>query len=695
MASHDSSSTVLSLSSPVQQGRLLVVDDEASVRDALCTILRERGYETRGCMSGAAALEVLGQEEFDVMLCDLMMGGMDGIALLRAVQGCDPDLVSILMTGQSSIDSAIEALRVGAFDYVLKPLKMSVLLPVLTRAMEMRRLRTENVHLREAMGMYELSMTVAFSLDAETIVRKMAETVLHSCRADEVGVVLPTAEGEDWRVVMAVGKDREQLVGQATPLEQTVLGWVVRHREPLLLHGAMQLGRYTPVRPRPEISTALAVPLLAGGRVVGVVTANRTQQQRAFTLGDQKAVGILASIAASALTNRQLYHELDLRVQERTAMLTETNRKLQGEIVERQRVEETLRRTEEYFRSLTENASDLIAVAEVGGVLRYVSPSVTQALGYQPEQLVGANGSMLIHPEDLPRVREVGGRLLSTPGASVRLECRAQSADGSFRTLEVVGCNLLHTPPVAGIVLNARDITERKEVERLKEDMVAVVSHELRTPLTSLRGFAELLLNRTFPPEKQREFLTIIHSEAVRLTNLINDFLDIQRLQAGRYVYQFAAVDLRTLLRDAVAVFTSGERTHPVRLEAPDSLPLVYADASSLRQVLTNLLSNAVKFSPHGGKVTVGARPDSTDVRVWVADRGLGIPQEALPKLFDKFYRVENHETRNIGGTGLGLAIVKEIIDAHKGALWVESESGKGSTFFFTLPVCPCALTAC
>lgn len=228
---------------------------------------------------------------------------------------------------------------------------------------------------------------------------------------------------------------------------------------------------------------------------------------------------------------------------------------------------------------------------------------------------------------------------------------------------------------------------ERKKIERLKDELVSTVSHELRTPLTSLRGFAELMLEREFPSEKQHEFLTVIHNESLRLTNLINDFLDLQRLESGHQTYDFRSVDLGEVLRETVTLFAHEDRHHTLRLVLPPSLPPVRADADRLRQVLSNLLSNAVKFSPQGGEVTLGARLEGRKkVVVWVADQGVGIPPEEMHKLFSKFFRIDNTETRSIGGTGLGLALVKEIVEAHGGQVWAESTSGQGSTFFFTLP---------
>jgi signal transduction histidine kinase len=233
----------------------------------------------------------------------------------------------------------------------------------------------------------------------------------------------------------------------------------------------------------------------------------------------------------------------------------------------------------------------------------------------------------------------------------------------------------------------SRDITARKEADQLKDELVSTVSHELRTPLTSLRGFAELMLKKEFPREKQKEFLAIIHNESVRLTNLINDFLDLQRIESGRQEYHFEGCSLPALLHESVAIFSGGKEHRPFHLILPPQLPMVRADRERIQQVLANLFSNAVKFSPEGSAISVGAQVRDGETVVWVKDQGLGIPQEALPKLFSKFFRVDNQDTRTIGGTGLGLALIKKIVEEHTGKVWVESTVGEGSTFFFTLPL--------
>lgn len=236
-----------------------------------------------------------------------------------------------------------------------------------------------------------------------------------------------------------------------------------------------------------------------------------------------------------------------------------------------------------------------------------------------------------------------------------------------------------------GRTLVFHDVTRDREVDRLKSEFVATVSHELRTPLASLLGFSELMLRRDLPDEKKKQFLEIIHSESSRLNALINDFLDIQRIESGRVVYDMRPHSLGELLREATDVF-SGDPRHPLTLDVPEGLPPVRADHDRIRQVLANLLSNAVKFSPDGGEVIVSVRqPDEATVEVSVSDRGLGIPGDALPKLFTKFFRVDSGDRRQIGGTGLGLALCKEIVEAHGGKIRAENRQEGGSTFSFTL----------
>lgn len=345
----------------------------------------------------------------------------------------------------------------------------------------------------------------------------------------------------------------------------------------------------------------------------------------------------------------------------------------------------SLQQSERYFRSVIENTSDFIAIIDRDGIMRYCNLAYQQGLGYCSEELLGRSGFELVHPDDQLKLRQILDE--PTSDVSLLIEYRARHKNGSWRTFEVSTENLCHDPAVQGLIITARDVTERKQIERLKDELVSTVSHELRTPLTSLRGFAELMLTKEFSRDKQHGFLTIIHKESVRLTSLINDFLDLQRMESGCQTYNFSPIHLDELLREVAAITMPDTESYSLHFALFGLLPQVRADADRLRQVLTNLISNAVKYSPNGGRITLGARQSDEEVVAWVADEGMGIPPEALPRLFSKFFRVDSRDTRSIGGTGLGLSLVKKIIEAHGGRVWVESTVDVGSTFFFTLPV--------
>jgi signal transduction histidine kinase len=244
---------------------------------------------------------------------------------------------------------------------------------------------------------------------------------------------------------------------------------------------------------------------------------------------------------------------------------------------------------------------------------------------------------------------------------------------------------------VERIVHSLTDISERKEIERMKNDFVSCVSHELRTPLSSLRGFAELMLQREYPAEKRRHFLEIIHKESRRLGDLVNDVLDLQRIEAGRTALQIGPVSLAEVARETAELFSTPGQGHSIVNDVSPEFAPVLADLEAVRQILRNLVSNAVKYSPQGGEIRIGVREQDGQALTWVSDQGIGIPAELLPHIFSKFYRAPETAARKIGGTGLGLAVVRGLVEAHHGTVWVESVPQQGSVFFFTLPFAQCA----
>ncbi len=238
------------------------------------------------------------------------------------------------------------------------------------------------------------------------------------------------------------------------------------------------------------------------------------------------------------------------------------------------------------------------------------------------------------------------------------------------------------------LLIFLRDTTEEKRVEAIKKDFVANVSHELRTPLASIKGYSETLLDGGMDDfDTARDFLRVIDKNATRMSRLINDLLILSRLEGEQISIELTRLDINELVNSMLPGFTKLAADKGVSLSSclTEEPMMLFGDRDRLEQVMVNLLDNAIKYTPKGGSVCVGFKIDGGEVQVYVTDTGLGIPKKDLPRIFERFYRVDKARSREMGGTGLGLAIVKHILQGHGGRVWVESETGKGSTFSFTL----------
>lgn len=271
---------------------------------------------------------------------------------------------------------------------------------------------------------------------------------------------------------------------------------------------------------------------------------------------------------------------------------------------------------------------------------------------------------------------------------SVDREIKVGVGQGQKRYFELLAypCDLQDNQNGCAVVL--RDMTLQVATEKMRRDFVANVSHELRTPLSVLKGYAETLLSGAIEePVMAREFVEVIDRHANRLYRLVEDLLDLSRLEDPEFELQLVAVDLPEMVERVLLMARDSAQAKHLHLKTllPSDLPPVLGHAGTLEQVLINLVDNAIKYTADSGEVSVKAVANGGQVCVCVEDTGIGIPAKALPRLFERFYRVDKARSRDMGGTGLGLSIVKHIVQAHGGRIWVESEQQQGSRFFFTL----------
>lgn len=352
--------------------------------------------------------------------------------------------------------------------------------------------------------------------------------------------------------------------------------------------------------------------------------------------------------------------------------------------------------------AIVDSSNDAIVGKTLEGVVTTWNRGAEHVYGFTAEEMIGKDVSILLPPDRPNEIREIIAGMLAHDARTEHFETRRMRKDGRRIDVSLTVSPIRNSDgKVVGASSVARDVTEHNAmaealkaselrsvlaVSRAKDEMVSLVSHELRTPLASLLGFTELLYSRDFSAEHRKQYLEVMLREGRRLTDLINDVLHIQRLEAGHQNLNLAMADVNALIQRAI-VAAGEDAPRPITLIVSAALPLVLVDTDAILQVLTNFLTNARKYSPDGGPIVVSAKHVGDMVEIEVLDHGLGLPADALPKLFATFYRVDSSDRRLIKGTGLGLAINRRIVEAHGGKVAVHSDGpGHGSRFQFTLP---------
>ncbi|MCU1487619.1 MAG: multi-sensor signal transduction histidine kinase [Actinomycetia bacterium] len=362
------------------------------------------------------------------------------------------------------------------------------------------------------------------------------------------------------------------------------------------------------------------------------------------------------------------------------------------DVTGRREAAEELANLQRYTARILDSVGDGIVGVDRTGRVTFVNRAAGEMLLRRPAELIGEPFHEVAHhsrPDGSPYPWEECPMHDTLFGGSAVREYDELfwRADGSSFFVELVTTPLADPDRVVGAVVAFRDVTERRAIDRMKDEFVSVVSHELRTPLTSIRGSLGLLAGGAFGtlPDEASQMLDLAVDNTDRLVRLVNDILDLERLRAGQVALDLRVADLTDLAAKAVAAVASAT-TNGVQVRVSGFPAPVWVDADRMMQVITNLVGNAIKFSDAEGVVDVHVATEGGEGVLRVTDHGRGIPPELLEQIFDRFQQVDATDAREKGGTGLGLAIARSIVEQHGGRIWAESTEGVGATFSVAVP---------
>lgn len=455
------------------------------------------------------------------------------------------------------------------------------------------------------------------------------------------------------------------------------------------------------------VKAKLVVPIIQNfnsktNQLWGLLIAHQCESPRQWKAFELELMQQLANQIAIALSQAELLENLEEMVAKRTAQLTQVNRNLQQEINERLQAEAALRRSEEQLRLITNTLPVLIAYVDKQQCYRFNNQAYQTWLGLYPQKINGCHLQQVHGEEIYEKIHSHVEMALS--GQIVTYEDELSWQDGEMHSVSVTYIPHVsegETAKVKGFFALTSDISDRKAIERMKDEFISVVSHELRTPLTSIHSSLKILATGKLGElsTKGQRMLAIADEQTERLVRLVNNVLDLQRIESGKVKMDKKACKAKELMIEAVQTMQTMAQEHGIKLVTQYTDSSVWADYDYIVQTLTNLLSNAIKFSPSGSTVWLSVKGKKSSNKVkkisksipnkitfQVRDQGQGIPEDQLKTIFERFEQVDSSDARKKGGTGLGLTICRKIVEQHGGKIWAESVLGKGSTFYFTLP---------
>lgn len=425
-----------------------------------------------------------------------------------------------------------------------------------------------------------------------------------------------------------------------------------------------------------KLKSVIIAPIITRKKVLGAMTLVSSDENRLYDKRDLKLVEDLGRRAGSEIEHARLFYEA------------------KKELVKRKRAEKELRQSRDELEVILKSIADGITVQSPKGDLTYANEAAAASSGYSSKLDMMKDPVAWIklfdledeagHPMDL---RDLPGReAIQTKNEVRKVIGFTNKQTGERRWALIKARPILENGEVKAVVNVINDITDRQELERRKDDFISIASHELKTPLTSIKGYVYLLKSVVKKDKASWEMLDRIESQVSRLSLLVQDLLDLSQMKDGKLTYQKEEIELPALLAEVVSDMQQTSSKHKI-IYKDGVRAKVVGDKDRLSQVIINLLTNAMKYSPQSDNIHVTIERTDKNAKISVQDHGIGIQKDEQDKIFERFYRVKDTKDKTFPGHGIGLFFSKEVVERHKGKIWVESKKGVGSTFYVTLPV--------
>ena len=537
-----------------------------------------------------------------------------------------------------------------------------------------------------ASALYEVASSINSSLDLSQVLNQLAKSTARAAHAKACSLRLLSPDKQQLIIGGAYGLSAGYLRKGSVEVEKSKIDQEALQGKAAIITDVSHDPRFQyPEEAKAElIRSILVVPLTLRDTPIGVLRLY-TEELREFSTEEIGFVKAIASLGAIAIENAKLYQALKEELGDLTEDINEMSDRLHESRLQVARQMDALSYEKYRLETILASMGEGVVVTDMDYNVLLANTAAETLLGFQRQDAIGKNGDLILPLKEAELEPILASASVTKPTPPLVKKFREKVLSILINPIRDERGQLF------GAVSLLRDITEQAAIEEMKTEFISVVSHELRTPLTPIKGYIDLILEGDAGKitAEQASYLNIVQSNTDRLVALVNDLLDISRIEAGRIDLEVMPVDIEAVVQEVVAFHHKQIENQGLKVlvNLPSKLPWVKADRGRLTQVLNNLITNAYKYTPAGGTITVSAFPNVEFLEVVVADTGVGISREDQKKLFTRFFRVDSPATREASGTGLGLAIVKSIVEKLEGEIWAESQLGKGSAFHFTLPL--------